>query len=111
MSGGQARPEVGATLTVRNPFTLSKDGGTASPIYVIDDFIADETAFNNLDPNEIEGISVLKDAAAAIYGARSSRGAILIKTKRGQEGKPRISLSAQFGYNDEVKRAEMLKRP
>jgi len=108
VSGGQARPGVGATLSIRQPITLSKNGGTTSPIYVIDDFIADENAFNNLDPNEIEGISVLKDAAAAIYGARSSQGAILVKTKRGKEGKPKISVSSQFGYNDEVKRPEML---
>ena len=108
ISGGQTRPGLGASLTIRTPYTLSKNGGTTSPIYVIDDFIADESAFNNLDPNEIEGISVLKDASAAIYGARSSQGAILIKTKRGKEGKPKISISSQFGYNDEVQRAEML---
>lgn len=108
VSGGQARPGVGASLTVRNPITLSKNGGTTSPIYVIDDFIADEIAFNNLDPDEIESISVLKDAAAAIYGARSSQGAVLVKTKRGKEGAPKISFSSQITYNDEVKRAEML---
>ncbi len=108
VSGGMTRPGLGASLTIRSPYTLSKNGGTTSPIYVIDDFIADETAFNNLDPNEIESISVLKDAAAAIYGARSSQGAILIKTKRGKEGKPKVSISSQFGYNDEVQRAEML---
>ncbi len=108
VSGGQARPGVPATLTIRNPVTLSKNGGTLSPIYVIDDFIADETAFNNLDPDEIESISVLKDAAAAIYGARSSQGAVLIKTKRGKEGAPKISFSSQITYNDEVKRTEML---
>jgi TonB-linked SusC/RagA family outer membrane protein len=108
VSGGMTRPGLGASLTIRSPYTLSKNGGTTSPIYVIDDFIADETSFNNLDPNEIESISVLKDAAAAIYGARSSQGAILIKTKRGKEGKPKVSISSQFGYNDEVQRAEML---
>ncbi len=108
VSGGQARPGVGASLTIRNPVTLSKNGGTTSPIYVIDDFITDEIAFNNLDPNEIESISELKDAASAIYGARSSQGAVLVKTKRGQEGKPKISISSQIGYSDEVQRAEML---
>ncbi|MCW0481804.1 TonB-dependent receptor [Gaoshiqia sediminis] len=108
VSGGQTRPGVAATLTIRSPFTLSKDGGTTSPIYVIDDFVADETAFNNLDPNEIESISVLKDAAAAIYGARSSQGAVLVKTKRGKEGAPRISVSSQFTFNDETSRAKML---
>jgi TonB-linked SusC/RagA family outer membrane protein len=108
VSGGQARPGVGGSLSIRTPFSLSKVGGSTSPIYVIDDFIADETAFNNLDANEIENISVLKDASAAVYGARSSQGAILVRTKRGKEGKPKISVSSQFGYNDEVKRAEML---
>jgi len=108
VSGGQARPGIGASLTIRNPYTLSKSGGTTSPIYVIDDFISDEIAFNNLDPNEVESISVLKDAAAAIYGARSSQGAVLVTTKRGKEGKPKISVSSQFGYNDEVRRPQML---
>jgi len=108
VSGGQARPGVGASLSIRTPYTLSKNGGTTSPIYVIDDFIADETAFNNLDPNEIESISILKDATAAIYGARSSQGAVLIKTKRGKEGKPKITINSQFGMSDEVKRSEML---
>jgi len=108
VSGGQARPGVSGTLSIRTPFSLSKVGGTISPIYVIDDFIADEIAFNNLDVNEIENISILKDAAAAVYGARSSQGAILVKTKRGKEGKPKITVSSQFGYNDEVKRPEML---
>ena len=63
VSGGQSRPGVGASLTVRTPYSLSKVGGNTSPLYVIDDFIADETAFNNLDANEIEQISVLKDAS------------------------------------------------
>lgn len=108
VSGGQTRPGVGASLTIRNPYSLSKDGGTTSPIYVIDDFVADETAFNNLDPNEVESISILKDAAAAIYGARSSQGAVLVRTRKGREGAPRISISSQFTVNDETSRPDML---
>lgn len=108
VSGGQARPGVGASLTVRTPYSLSKVGGNTSPLYVIDDFIADETAFNNLDANEIEQISILKDASAAIYGARSSQGAVLVRTKRGAEGKPKISISSQFGTNDKVSAPDML---
>jgi len=108
VDGGETRPGVGASLTIRNPFTLSKDGGNTSPIYVIDDFVADEEAFNNLDPNEIEAISFLKDAAAAIYGARSSQGAVLVKTKRGREGAPRISINSQYTFNDETSRPDMM---
>jgi TonB-dependent SusC/RagA subfamily outer membrane receptor len=99
VSGGQARPGVGATLIIRQPYSLSKYGASQGPLYVIDDFITDENAFNNLDADEIESISVLKDAAAAIYGARSSQGAILVKTKHGKEGAPSISFSSQITYN------------
>jgi TonB-linked SusC/RagA family outer membrane protein len=56
----------------------------------------------------IENISVLKDAAAAIYGARSAQGVVLVKTKRGQVGKPKISYSGQYGYTDEFFRSKMM---
>lgn len=52
-----------------------------------------EQSFNNIDANEIESISILKDASAAIYGARAGNGVILITTKRGQSGKPTISFN------------------
>lgn len=66
------------------------------------------TAFNNLDPSVIESISVLKDAAAAVYGARAANGVILVTTKRGKQGAPKISYSGTFGVVDEVSRAKML---
>lgn len=108
VSGGQTRPGAAASLSIRQPMTLSKDGGDTNPIYVVDDFIVDATTFNNLDPSEVENISVLKDAAASVYGARGGQGAILVKTKRGKEGDPRISYSGQFGYNDEIARPKMM---
>jgi TonB-linked SusC/RagA family outer membrane protein len=108
VSGGQTRPQSQASLTIRNPFSLSKDGGTLIPIYVVDDIIVTESNFNNIDPNEIEQISIVKDAAAAVYGARGSQGAILVKTKRGKDGVPRVSYSGQFGYNDEVARPKVM---
>ena len=108
VSGGMTRPGTQASLTIRSPFTLSKDGGNNAPLYVIDDVIQvdpytglpDEEAFNNLDPSEIESIVVLKDAAAAIYGARASQGAVVVTTKRGKEGVPRVSYSGLYGWND-----------
>jgi TonB-dependent SusC/RagA subfamily outer membrane receptor len=66
------------------------------------------TAFNNLDPSVIESISVLKDAAAAVYGARAANGVILVTTKKGQLGAPQISYSGTFGLADEVSRPKML---
>ena len=82
------RPGETAKIVIRNSdlsvSAPSTSSGLLVPLYVIDDFIADESAFNNLDASMIESISVLKDAAAAVYGARSAQGVVLVKTKRGQ---------------------------
>lgn len=111
VSGGTSRPGEAASLKIRQSseaMAYSPDGGPAGPLYVIDDFITDENSFNNLDASMIEQITVLKDAAAAVYGARSARGVILVKTKRGQVGAPKISYNGQFGYTDEIARPKML---
>ena len=55
-----------------------------------------ESSFNNYDSNQIESITVLKDGAAAIYGARAGNGVILVTTKRGNSGKPVISLNSNY---------------
>lgn len=69
-------------------------------LYVIDGIVRTNTDFNNLSPNEIEDITVLKDAAsAAIYGARSEGGVILVTTKRGQLGKPKFNYSYSYGID------------
>jgi TonB-linked SusC/RagA family outer membrane protein len=72
-----------------------------SPIYVVDGLITD--GINNLSPNDIESISVLKDGSAvAIYGARAAKGVILVTTKRGTgKGKPTISLNTYVGIQEE----------
>jgi TonB-linked SusC/RagA family outer membrane protein len=79
-----------------------------TPLYVIDGYTTDEAAFNNLDPSMIENISILKDASAAVYGARSAQGVVLVTTKRGQVGKPKISYGGQFGLTDEFYRSKVL---
>ena len=56
-----------------------------------------ETSFNNIDANQIETISILKDGSASIYGARASNGVILVTTKRGNTGKPTIALNVTGG--------------
>lgn len=72
-----------------------------SPIYVVDGLITD--GINNLSPNDIESISVLKDGSAvAIYGARAAKGVILVTTKRGAgKGKPTISFNTYIGLQEE----------
>jgi TonB-dependent SusC/RagA subfamily outer membrane receptor len=67
---------------------------------------------NMINPNDIESISVLKDATAtAIYGVRASNGVILIQTKRGKEGRARINFSANYGVQNIDKRYDVLSTP
>lgn len=93
VTSGQGRPgQDGATIRIRGVGTLN----TSDP-YILVDGIETGT-MNSVDPNDIESISVLKDAAsAAIYGSKASNGVILITTKRGKSGKPKISYNGYVG--------------
>lgn len=122
VSGGESRPGENARIYIRDTNSLGDVGSTAQePLFVIDGYIYPNDikvgnasqnlgaeAFNNLDPAEIESISVLKDASAAVYGARAANGVVLVTTKKGREGEPRISYSGTFGFTDEVARPKML---
>ncbi len=73
-----------------------------SPLFVIDGLVTDATAFNRLNPNDIDNVSILKDAgSAAIYGSRAAGGVILVTTKSGKKNqKATVKLSGQVGWND-----------
>jgi TonB-linked SusC/RagA family outer membrane protein len=84
------RPGNAAEITIRARGTWN----STSPLYVIDGVVRDVEAFNLLNANDIEDFSILKDAAAAaVYGARSSNGVVLVTTKKGRDGKARITYS------------------
>ncbi len=108
VSGGTGRPGDPALITVRNPSLLSKDGGTVQPLYVIDNVVRTQDDFNLLDQSEVQAISVLKDAAAAIYGARANQGVVVITTKHGQNGPPKFSYSGSAGVADAAKLPDMM---
>jgi len=108
VSGGTTRPGEKGQITIRNPVLLSKDGGTLRPLYVIDNVVRTEEDFNLLDQSEVEAISILKDAAAAIYGARSNQGVIVVATKRGKAGPPKFSYSGSVGMSDAVRLPSMM---
>lgn len=76
--------------------------GDNSPLIVIDGLISETGTLNNLNPADIENVSVLKDAgSAAIYGSRSANGVILITTKKGSKnGKPVVRFNTMAGYED-----------
>lgn len=72
--------------------------GTGSPLILVDGQV--RGGLNDINPNDIESMEVLKDAGAtAIYGARANDGVILVTTKRGKEGSAQVNLSAKFGWN------------
>ena len=103
LSAIQASGEPGrnsaADITIRGVSTY----GNTQPLIVIDGIeqAAEQafSAFNNLDPNDILGISLLKDASStAVYGIRGANGVIIVTTKRGNVGKPKVSVSGSFGF-------------
>lgn len=111
----------GAVIRIRGVGSVSSGG---DPLYVVDgipitqDYFlngesggANNNPLNSINPNDIESIDVLKDAAsAAIYGSRGANGVILITTKRGKanSGKPKFTFRTQFGTSQPTKVLELL---
>ncbi|WP_426668659.1 SusC/RagA family TonB-linked outer membrane protein [Mucilaginibacter sp. McL0603] len=97
-------PGVRIVQTTSEPGSYANNlnirGYTSAPLVVIDGVIGgDQSTIGRMDPNEIENISVLKDAAASIYGIRAAGGAILITTKKGaKNGKMNIN----YSFNDAI---------
>ncbi len=90
-------------LFVRGLGSLSTSA--SQPLLLVDGV---ERSFSQLDPNEIENIAVLKDASAtAVYGIRGANGVIIVTTKRGIEGAPKISFSSSFGAQVPTRLVEM----
>ncbi len=91
--------EGGAAATAATSGTNARNGDMRGPINV----------FALINPNDIESISVLKDASAtAIYGVRAANGVILITTKRGKEGKARVDFNVRFGVQNVGKRYDVM---
>lgn len=92
----------GGTIRIRGTGTLNQ----ASPMVVIDGV---EGSLNDVQPNDIANISVLKDAAsAAIYGSKAANGVILITTKTGNTGEPSVRLTSNFGWQSATRLPDYL---
>jgi TonB-linked SusC/RagA family outer membrane protein len=111
-------PGRGFSIQVRGTGSINANN---EPLYVVDGFPLEPSAQNtsgtfstgnpldNINPNDIESIQVLKDAAAAaIYGSRASNGVVIIKTKNGQIGKAKIGFNAYTGVSQVVKKLDVL---
>ena len=101
MSGVQViqssgKPGSGATIRIRGMGSISASN---NPLYILDG-VPYDGAIENINPADIESMTVLKDAAAnAIYGARGANGVILITTKKGKTGEAKVTVDAKWGSN------------
>ena len=103
----------GSTIRIRGAASLNASN---DPLIVIDGIPVEgngikgsDNLLNTINPNDIESMSVLKDAsAAALYGSRASNGVIIITTKRGAAGKPRFNFNTQFSAGVITKKVDML---
>jgi len=97
-------PYAGTKIRVRGVGSIN---ASSDPLYVIDGYPAGNNVFVN--PEDIETIDILKDAAsAAIYGSRASGGVVMITTKRGKEGKGRFEYDVQMGVSQLAKKIKLL---
>jgi TonB-linked SusC/RagA family outer membrane protein len=104
VTSSSGQPGGGLSVIIRGTATIN---GTTQPLYIVDGVqlstggLSGQTSVNSLssiNPDDIESIEVLKDAAsAAIYGSLAGNGVVIITTKRGKVGKTQINLSAQYG--------------
>lgn len=100
-SSGQPGKDA-ATIYVRGSGSLNNS--LAKPLILVDGV---EREFSQIDPNEIESISVLKDASStAVFGVRGANGVVLVTTRRGKTGKPVISVSTSLGVQEPISLVE-----
>ena len=86
------RPGSSASIQIRN---------MGSPLFVIDGIQKDEGQFNNISPNDIESLTILKDASASVYGSRAANGVVIVTTKKGKTGSGNtFSVDAYTGWQN-----------
>lgn len=104
-----AEPGGEVAMRIRGGTSIS---GETSPLVVIDNIPSDATALSMLNPQDVYGIEILKDAAAtAIYGSRGANGVVMVTTRSGQEGKAKLSINAEFGLSVPRYRIDMMDSP
>lgn len=86
-------PGSAPSIVIRGVNSLTN----SNPLYVVDGQIWDNGGYDSINPNDIESIQVLKDASAGIYGSRSANGVILITTKKGKAGEPKLNYNFYYG--------------
>lgn len=106
ITSSQGAPGFGPTIKIRG--TSSITAGT-SPLYVVDGMALENFDLNQINPQDIQSVEILKDAASsAIYGSRGANGVVIITTKLGKAGKAQVSVTLERGISRVNRRVEMM---
>ena len=104
VTSSSGQPGSQSMIRVRGTGTIND----TNPLYIIDGMPADQYGLESVNPNDIESIEVLKDAASgAIYGARAANGVILVTTKKGKMGKAQINYNFSYGWQSAWKHRDV----
>lgn len=105
VTAASGQPGEAARIRVRGIGTVNN----SNPLYIVDGMPIDAGGIDYLNPNDIQSIEVLKDAASgAVYGARAANGVILVTTKSGKEGKVKINYDFSYGISNPWKHRKVL---
>ncbi|RZL47801.1 MAG: TonB-dependent receptor [Pedobacter sp.] len=106
VSSNEGQPGISSNIVIRGNNSVTQDN---TPLYVIDGFPIDNPNNNVINPEEIESITILKDASStAIYGSRGANGVIVITTKRGQVGEPVVRYNGYAAFQTVSERENMM---
>jgi TonB-linked SusC/RagA family outer membrane protein len=106
VNASDGQPGGGINIVIRGAGSLTQ---STAPLYVIDGFPVENPDPASINPEEIESMTILKDASStAIYGSRAANGVILIQTKRGSVGKPVVNFSSSYGIQEMPKPMEVM---
>src|SRR5690606_24539825 len=106
VSGSDGQPGGGMNIVIRGAGSLTQ---STSPLYVIDGFPVEDLDPATLNPEDIESMTILKDASStAVYGSRAANGVIPIQPKRGMLGEPVVSLSSSYRIQQNPRKMEMM---
>ncbi|HEX5155033.1 MAG TPA: TonB-dependent receptor [Parafilimonas sp.] len=98
-------PGAGSSILIRGITTLN----TNSPLIIVDG--VPNSSIDNINPDDVQTITVLKDAAAAVYGSRAAAGVILVTTKRGASGRGSFEYSYEYGMNKPLSQPSYVDAP
>ena len=104
VTSASGQPGSKSMIRIRGIGTIN----SSEPLYIIDGMPTDQNGMESVNPNDIESIEVLKDAASgAIYGARAANGVILVTTKKGKIGKAQINYNFSYGWQSAWKKRDV----